>query len=60
MFNRFAVTPVNKKAFLEDHVPNKRIGALDEIANAVVFIGSDKASYIIGASLTVDGGMIAG
>jgi hypothetical protein len=24
-----------------------------------VFIGSDKASYIIGASLAVDGGMIA-
>ncbi|MGA8476576.1 MAG: SDR family oxidoreductase [Chthoniobacterales bacterium] len=30
-----------------------------EIANAIVFIGSDKASYIIGASLAVDGGMIA-
>jgi NAD(P)-dependent dehydrogenase (short-subunit alcohol dehydrogenase family) len=38
---------------------NKRIGTPEEIANAIVFIASDKASYIIGASLAVDGGMIA-
>jgi NAD(P)-dependent dehydrogenase (short-subunit alcohol dehydrogenase family) len=38
---------------------NKRIGTPEEIANAIVFISSDKASYIIGASLAVDGGMIA-
>ena len=37
----------------------KRIGTPEEIANAIVFIASDKASYIIGASLAVDGGMIA-
>ena len=34
-------------------------GTPEEIANAIVFIASDKASYIIGASLAVDGGMIA-
>jgi len=28
--------------------------------SAIVFIGSDKASYIVGASLAVDGGMLAG
>src|SRR5277367_6129685 len=60
MFNRFAVTKENKEAFLQAQVPNKRIGTPDEIAHAVVFIASDKASYIIGASLAVDGGMIAG
>src|SRR5271170_2149222 len=60
MFNRFAQTAENKAAFLESQVPNKRIGTPKEIADAVVFIGSDKASYIIGASLAVDGGMIAG
>ena len=60
MFNRFAVTKENKAAFLESQIPNKRIGTPDEIANAIVFIASDKASYIIGASLAVDGGMIAG
>jgi NAD(P)-dependent dehydrogenase (short-subunit alcohol dehydrogenase family) len=60
MFNRFAVTKENKAAFLESQVPNKRIGTPDEIANAILFIASDKASYVIGASLAVDGGMIAG
>ncbi len=60
MFNRFAQTAENKAAFLESQVPNKRIGTPKEIADAVAFIGSDKASYIIGASLAVDGGILAG
>jgi NAD(P)-dependent dehydrogenase (short-subunit alcohol dehydrogenase family) len=59
MFNRFAQTKENKANSLDAQVPNKRIGTPEEIANAIVFIGSDKASYIIGASLAVDGGMIA-
>jgi NAD(P)-dependent dehydrogenase (short-subunit alcohol dehydrogenase family) len=60
MFNRFAQTQENKANFLETHIPTKRMGTPEEIANAIVFIGSDKASYIIGASLAVDGGMLAG
>jgi NAD(P)-dependent dehydrogenase (short-subunit alcohol dehydrogenase family) len=36
------------------------MGTPEEIANAIVFISSDKASYIVGASLAVDGGMTAG
>jgi NAD(P)-dependent dehydrogenase (short-subunit alcohol dehydrogenase family) len=60
MFNHFAQTQENKANFLETHIPTKRMGTPEEIANAVVFIGSDKASYIIGASLAVDGGMTAG
>ena len=60
MFNRFAQTEENKANFLETHIPTKRMGAPEEIANAIVFIASDKASYIIGASLAVDGGMTAG
>ena len=36
------------------------MGTPEEIANAIVFIGSDKASYIVVASLAVDGGMTAG
>ena len=59
MFNRFAQTEENKANFLDSQIPNKRIGTPEEIANAIMFIGSDKASYIIGASLAVDGGMIA-
>jgi NAD(P)-dependent dehydrogenase (short-subunit alcohol dehydrogenase family) len=60
MFNHFAQTQENKANFLEAQIPNKRIGTPEEIANAIMFISSDKASYIIGASLAVDGGMIAG
>jgi NAD(P)-dependent dehydrogenase (short-subunit alcohol dehydrogenase family) len=60
MFNRFAQTQENKANFLEAHIPTKRMGTPEEIANAIVFIASDKASYIIGASLAVDGGMLAG
>ena len=60
MFNRFAQTKENKANFLEAHIPTKRMGLPEEIANAIVFIASDKASYIVGASLAVDGGMLAG
>jgi NAD(P)-dependent dehydrogenase (short-subunit alcohol dehydrogenase family) len=60
MFNRSAQTKEEKANFIAAHIPNKRIGTPEEIANAIVFIASDKASYIIGASLVVDGGMIAG
>ena len=48
MFNRFAQTEENKANFLDSQIPNKRIGTPEEIANAIMFIGSDKASYIIG------------
>jgi len=34
-------------------------GAGEDIANAVAFLASDKAHYITGTSLTVDGGMLA-
>jgi len=60
MFNRFAQSQENKANFLETHIPTKRMGLPEEIANAIVFIASDKASYIVGASLAVDGGMLAG
>jgi len=59
MFDHFAQTKENKAKFVETHIPTKRMGTPEEIANAIVFISSDKASYIIGASLAVDGGMLA-
>jgi NAD(P)-dependent dehydrogenase (short-subunit alcohol dehydrogenase family) len=33
-----------------------RYGAPDDIANAVAFLASEKAKYITGSTLTVDGG----
>jgi NAD(P)-dependent dehydrogenase (short-subunit alcohol dehydrogenase family) len=40
-------------------VPLKRIGRPEEIAEAIMFVASDKASFITGASISVDGGKIA-
>ncbi len=43
----------------DDGVPMHRIGSPDEVANAVVWLLSDAASYVTGATLSVDGGMSA-
>ncbi|MFA6422239.1 MAG: SDR family NAD(P)-dependent oxidoreductase [Candidatus Buchananbacteria bacterium] len=40
-------------------IPLKRMGLPEDIANAVVFLASDKASYITGQIITVDGGWTA-
>lgn len=40
----------------EDEVPMKRIGHPRELAALVAFLASDRASYITGASIPVDGG----
>jgi NAD(P)-dependent dehydrogenase (short-subunit alcohol dehydrogenase family) len=40
-------------------VPLARTGEVDEVANAILFLASDEASYITGAELYVDGGYLA-
>jgi 2,4-dienoyl-CoA reductase [(3E)-enoyl-CoA-producing], peroxisomal len=42
---------------VEAVVPLGRLGAIDDIARAAVFLCSDAASYINGATLVVDGGL---
>jgi 3-oxoacyl-[acyl-carrier protein] reductase len=51
-----AMTDTAKAATLEQ-IPLKRVGTPKDIAEAVAFLASDKASYITGQVLSVDGGM---
>ncbi len=59
MLNRFTGT-AEAKAALASGVPLGRVGAPEEIARAVVFLTSDKASFVTGHVLTADGGKTAG
>ena len=40
-------------------IPNGRYGEPEDVANLVLFLASDEASYITGSELTIDGGMTA-
>jgi NAD(P)-dependent dehydrogenase (short-subunit alcohol dehydrogenase family) len=55
MLTRFTGTPEHKAALVTT-VPMGRLGLTEELANAIVFIASDEASFISGHILNVDGG----
>ena len=58
MLNRFTGS-AERKAGLVAGVPLQRAGEPDEIANAIVFLTSDKSSFTTGQVLFVDGGKSA-
>ncbi len=51
-----AMTDKAKDAML-DHISVKRLGEVEDIAELTAFLASDKASYITGQVIKVDGGM---
>ncbi|MEA2678831.1 MAG: hypothetical protein QOK03_553 [Candidatus Binataceae bacterium] len=58
MLSRFTSTDENKAALVST-VPFKRLATPEEIAHVIVFVASADASYMTGASIPVDGGMLA-
>ncbi|RTL53800.1 MAG: glucose 1-dehydrogenase [Bradyrhizobiaceae bacterium] len=58
MLKRFTGT-AERKAGLVAGVPLKRAGTPEEIADAIIFLASDKASFITGQIIRVNGGKTA-
>jgi NAD(P)-dependent dehydrogenase (short-subunit alcohol dehydrogenase family) len=64
----YIVTDMSKDVLMQpdfqkrilDKTPQNRLGAPEEIADAVVFLASDRAAFINGHILAVDGGFLAG
>ena len=48
-------TPEIRKDY-HDHMPLNRYGLEEELAEAIYFLASDRASYVTGQVLCVDGG----
>ena len=56
LIGRYMANPMIAKALLTQ-TPLRRFGTPQDIANAALFLASDEAAYVTGASLNVDGGM---
>jgi 3-oxoacyl-[acyl-carrier protein] reductase len=56
--HQVSIGTVNREDLLS-RLPLKRFGTVEEMANAIIFLASDKASYITGVTLQVDGGWLA-
>lgn len=50
--------PEKAKEELIKSIPLAKLGSVNDVANLVLFLSSDKASYITGQIINVDGGMI--
>jgi NAD(P)-dependent dehydrogenase (short-subunit alcohol dehydrogenase family) len=59
MLDRFVGGSEEGKASLLSTVPARRAATPEEIAQTIVFLASDKARYLTGQSVTVDGGYTA-
>ncbi len=53
---RLDENPEKINEFVKDEIPGGRFGKVEEIADVVAFLASERASWVIGATLNVDGG----
>jgi 3-oxoacyl-[acyl-carrier protein] reductase len=54
------ISPADFEARLGGEAPLKRVGQPEEVADAIVWLASERASYITGQTLLVDGGLFKG
>jgi 2-deoxy-D-gluconate 3-dehydrogenase len=53
---------LQRKEFYEDvvrRIPMGRVGEVDEVVGAVLFLASDAANWVTGQTIAVDGGWVA-
>lgn len=53
---RLVEEPERMRAFIASDIPAGRFGQPDEVASVVVFLASPRASWLVGATINVDGG----
>ncbi len=61
--SRAAQRGISVDQYMQDlvrDIPAGRYGDPEELANVIVFLGSERASYVAGATISVDGGLAKG
>lgn len=56
-YTKDGVSPADYYAQMGQDIPLKRVGEAQEVANVIVFLASDAASYVTGTSINLDGGI---